>query len=163
MVNIKKILVATDFSEPSGVALAYGRDLARHYGAQLCVLHIVDDVLMRYGPEAAFSAAEIQKDLEAQARRELDKHIRTFDRETLHAVGAVEVASNVADAICAHAKANAIDLIVTGTHGWGAVKHFFLGSVAERVVRRAPCPVLTVHCHERDFIIADAAAAAVGV
>ena len=53
-------------------------------------------------------------------------------------------------------RANPIDLIVTGTHGRGAVKHFLMGSVAERVVRTAPCPVLTVHAHERDFIVPDA-------
>ena len=54
------------------------------------------------------------------------------------------------------ATANPIDLIVTGTHGRGAVKHFLMGSVAERVVRTAPCPVLTVHAHERDFLVPDA-------
>jgi nucleotide-binding universal stress UspA family protein len=163
MVVIRKLLVATDFSEPSGVALAYGRDLARNYGAQLYVLHVVEDIMMRYAPEVAFSLPEIQQDLETHARRELDQRITPDDRATLKVVGEVEVAKNIPDAICAYAKANDIDLIVTGTHGWGAVKHFLMGSVAERVVRFAPCPVLTVRCHERDFIVPDAATVAAKV
>lgn len=163
MVVIKKILVATDFSEPSGVALAYGRDLARNYGAQLFVLHVVEDVMMRYAPEVASGLPEIQADLEASAQRELDKRLTDDDRVALRAIGKIQVATNMADAICAFAKENAIDLIVTGTHGRGAVKHFLMGSVAERVVRFAACPVLTVHCHERDFIVPDAATLSVAV
>ena len=60
-------------------------------------------------------------------------------------------------------QANAIDLIVTGTHGRGAVKHLLMGSVAERVVRLAPCPVLTVHAHHRGFIVPDTATVAASV
>ena len=71
----------------------------------------------------------------------------------------IDTGANIADAICSYAKDNAIDLIVTGTHGRGAVQHFLMGSVAERVVRTAPCPALTVHAHERDFIVPDALAA----
>ncbi len=64
--------------------------------------------------------------------------------------------------MCRYAKHNGIDLIITGTHGRGAIKQIFLGSVAERVVRNAPCPVLTVHLHEREFIVPDAEALAIG-
>jgi nucleotide-binding universal stress UspA family protein len=59
---------------------------------------------------------------------------------------------NVSNAITEYAKANAIDLIIVGTHGRGGVSRLLMGSVAERVVRTAPCPVLTVHARERDFI-----------
>jgi nucleotide-binding universal stress UspA family protein len=163
MVAIKNILVATDFSEPSGVALAYGRDLARHYGARLHVLHIVEDVMTRYATEAGYLMPSMQEDLAKAARRELDARINEDDRRQLNAVGVIETRANVANAICAYAKANSIDLIVTGTHGRGAVKHFLMGSVAERVVRTAPCPVLTVHAHERDFIIPDALTLAAAV
>lgn len=156
MVVIKNILVATDFSEPSGVALAYGRDLARNYHARLHVLHVVEDVMLRYTPEVGFVGADFQKDLEELARRDLDKIIRDDDRTQLGAVGVTTRGLNAAETIVAYAKANQIDLIVTGTHGRGAVQHFLMGSVAERIVRTAPCPVLTVHTHERDFIVPDA-------
>lgn len=156
MVALKNILVATDFSEPSGVALAYGRDLARNYGARLHVLHVVDDVMARYSPEAGYVAPSMQADLEKRAQRELDARLTDEDRRQLNAVPVITTDANIAHAICEYAKGHSIDLIVTGTHGRGAVKHFLMGSVAERVVRTAPCPVLTVHAHERDFIIPDA-------
>ncbi len=155
MVAIKNILVATDFSEPSGVALAYGRDLARSYNARLHVLHVMEDVLMRYSSEVAFALPEVQKDLERAAWRDLNALITDDDRTSLKVVTAVETAANFAMAIVQYAKTNEIDLIVTGTHGRGLVQHFLLGSVAERVVRTAPCPVLTVRAHERDFIAPD--------
>lgn len=144
MVKLKKILVATDFSEPSAVALAYGRDLARQYNAGLHVLHVAEDVLMRYSPEVAMVAPQVQKDLEAVARRQLDALVTDDDRRTLSVTTAMETGINYADVIVAYAKTNEIDLIVTGTHGRGAVKHFLMGSVAERVVRTAKAPVLTV-------------------
>lgn len=159
MVVLKNILVATDFSEPSAVALAYGRDLARSYTARLHVLHVVENVMMRYSPEIAFATPDLQKDLEKAARRNLDELITDDDRKTLSVVAAVEASMNVAGGITDYAVANAIDLVIVGTHGRGAVKQFLMGSAAERVVRTAPCPVLTVRAHEREFIAPDALAA----
>lgn len=156
MVAIKNILVATDFSEPSGVALAYGRDLARSYKARLHVLNVVEDVLMRYSSEVGFAMPEMQKDLEDAAKRDLDKLITDDDRRTIEIVALTKTGVNLADSIVNYAKDAAIDLIITGTHGRGAVKHFLMGSVAERVVRTAPCPVLTVRENEREFIAPDA-------
>jgi len=160
MVVLKNILVATDFSEPSGVALAYGRDLARSYNARLHVLHIVEDVMRRYGAELGVTTPEMQIDLEARSRRELEALLTDDDRRTLNVLPVAQTGVNFADGIVEYARANNIDLIVTGTHGRGAVQHFLMGSVAERVVRVAPCPVLTVRAHERDFIAPDALVAA---
>lgn len=156
MVVLKKILVATDFSEPSSVALAYGRDFARSFQAQLHVLHVVEDMVLRYSPEVGIAMPQLQQDLEQAGRRELDKLITADDRRTLDIVAAVDTGLNLAETITRYARDNAIDLIITGTHGRGAVRKFLMGSVAERVVRTAPCPVLTVHTHERDFIAPDA-------
>lgn len=86
MIVLKNILVATDFSEPSANALAYGRDLARAYNATLHVLHVTEDVLMRYSPEVGFAVPELQKDLEQAARRELDAIITADDVRTLRVV-----------------------------------------------------------------------------
>lgn len=156
MVALKNILVATDFSEPSGVALAYGRDLARTYSARLHVLHVVEDVMLRFTPEVGLIGPDVQKDLEAIANRDLNALLTADDRRTIDVVPVIDRGINMAETITNYAKANAIDLIVTGTHGRGAVKHFLMGSVAERVIRTAPCPVLTVRSHERDFIAPDA-------
>lgn len=160
MIVLKNILVATDFSEPSANALAYGRDLARAYNATLHVLHVTEDVLMRYSPEVGFAVPELQKDLEQAARRELDAIITADDVRTLRVVPAIETATSAANGITSYATAQQIDLIIVGTHGRGAVKQFLMGSVAERVVRTAPCPVLAVRAHEREFIAPDALQAA---
>jgi nucleotide-binding universal stress UspA family protein len=162
MVALRNILVATDFSEPSSVALAYGRDLARNYNAKLHVMHVVEDVMLRYSSEVGLALPTLQEDLVKSASRELDSRLTDEDRQQLKAVAVIDTGANIADAICTYAKANAIDLIVTGTHGRGAVQHFLMGSVAERVVRSAPCPALTVHAHERDFIVPDALAVMAG-
>jgi nucleotide-binding universal stress UspA family protein len=156
MVTLKNILVATDFSEPSGVALNYGRDLARSYNARLHVLNVVEDVMMRYSPEVGYAMPQMQKDFEDASWRELNKLVTDDDRRTLAIQPLVLTGVNIAETIVRYARENAIDLIITGTHGRGMVKHFLMGSVAERVVRSAPCPVLTVRTHERDFIAPDA-------
>ena len=156
MIVLKNILVATDFSEPAAVAMAYGRDLARTYHARLHVVHIVEDVLAHASPEIGLISEQLQKDLEELAWRDLDGFVTDDDRRTIAIVANVKTSINVASGIVEYAKANAIDLIITGTHGRGAVKHLLMGSVAERLVRTAPCPALTVHAHERDFIAPDA-------
>ena len=71
MIALKKILVATDFSEPSDAALAYGRELARTFGASLTVLHVVDNILTRaYGADGVVLAdPELQREIEASAQR----------------------------------------------------------------------------------------------
>lgn len=160
MIVLKNILVATDFGESAAVAMAYGRDLARTFGARLHVVHMVEDVMLRYSPEVGFASPELQKNLETAARRGLDTLITEDDRKTLTVIPVVQSCVSIPAAIVDHAKANTIDLIITGTHGRGAVKHLLMGSVAERVVRTAPCPVLTVHAKEREFIAPDAMVAA---
>lgn len=156
MVVLKNILVATDFGEPSAVAMAYGRDMCRSYNATLHVLHVVEDVMMRYAPEVGFAVPELQKDLEKAATRDLTALITDDDRSTLKVVPVVQTSLNVANGITEYAGKHAIDLIIVGTHGRGAVKQFLLGGAAERVVRTAPCPVLAVRTKERDFIAPDA-------
>jgi nucleotide-binding universal stress UspA family protein len=103
----------------------------------------------------------LQKDSEKRARRDLDAVFTEDDRQTLKLTPVVETHVNVANGVTAYAATNAIDLIIVGTHGRGVIKKFLMGSVAERVVRTAPCPVLAVREHERDFIAPDALAAAV--
>jgi nucleotide-binding universal stress UspA family protein len=156
MIVLKNILIATDFSEPSGVAMTYGRDLARSYGATLHILHVVEDATVRYSTELGFELPDLQKDLEAAAQRGLDGMITADDRQTLKIVPVVETHLSVANGITGYAREHAIDLIIVGTHGRGAVKQFLMGSAAERVVRTAPCPVLAVRAHEREFIAPDA-------
>ncbi len=159
MIALKKILVATDFSEPSEAALAYGRELARSFGAALTVVHVVENVLSRsYGIDggAMMIDPELQRQIEAAALEHIERNIFEEDRKVLKAAGVVLVSNAPAEAIVNFARQSNIDLIVMGTHGRGGVAHLVMGSVSERVVRTAPCPVLTVRHPEHEFVLPDA-------
>ncbi|MDR1990992.1 MAG: universal stress protein [Acidobacteriaceae bacterium] len=145
MAVFKKVLVTTDFSELSQAALNYGRELARRYHAALHVLHVADDMRWRYSDGMGVAMmVGVQADLEEYAKNYLSTVITNEDRTELHAVTAVVTAPNPALAIIDYAAQEQVDLIVMGTHGRGPVTRMLMGSVAERVVRAAPCPVLTV-------------------
>ena len=159
MILLKKLLVATDFSAPSAAALAYGRELAFTFGAQLVVAHVVERVLTNAcggGDGFMFVDPDLQHTVEAAARAELETLISEEDGVELRARVVVLTSGSPADAIVEYAKAAGIDLVVMGTHGRGALTHLLMGSVAERVVRLAPCPVLTVRHPEREFVLPDA-------
>jgi nucleotide-binding universal stress UspA family protein len=159
MIALEKILVATDFSEPSEAALAYGRELAHSFGAALTVLHVVENVLSRaYGVDGAVMMIdpELQRQIEAAARERVDRELFDEDRQDLKATGIVLVSNAPAEAIVNFARQSNIDLVVMGTHGRGGVAHLVMGSVSERVVRTAPCPVLTVRHPEHEFVLPDA-------
>ncbi|MGE3959954.1 MAG: universal stress protein [Vicinamibacterales bacterium] len=157
MMALKSILVATDFGEASNAALNYGRELARTFGATLHVLHVADDVYMRLGGDAYVAVLpDLQKDVEAAAHRQLDELLIDNDPNPLPVKKAVVTSAATAIAIVQYARDMGIDLIIVGTHGRGAVAHLLMGSVAERVVRTAHCPVLTVRHPEHDFVTPDA-------
>jgi nucleotide-binding universal stress UspA family protein len=165
MIILTKVLVATDFSEPSDAALAYGRELAFTFGAQLVIAHVAENTLTRgFGGGDGFVAVDpaLQRSVEAGARRQLESLISDEDREQLYAAAVVLTSNTPAHAITEYAKEAAVDLIVLGTHGRGAVAQLLMGSVAERVVRTAPCPVLTVRHPEHEFVLPDALVAFAG-
>jgi nucleotide-binding universal stress UspA family protein len=157
MIRIKNVLVATDFSEQSKSALEYGRELARTNGARLHVIHVVEDIVARYSTDiSATVLVDALQSLEVAASSDLDALITDDDRRALRAHTAVFTSVAPAEMIVAYAKTQAIDVIVIGTHGRSGLAHLFMGSVAERVVRSAPCPVLTVHHPEHEFLAPDA-------
>jgi nucleotide-binding universal stress UspA family protein len=157
MLHLKNILVGTDFSESSDAALRYARELARRFGARLHVLHALEVPPMQLvGSEAlAPLSPEVRVELEAEARANLDRLVTPDDRRLFKAITAIRDRQTPTEAIAHYAADADIDLIVLGTHGRRGLSHLFMGSVAEKVVRTAPCPVLTVRRHERDSVIAD--------
>jgi nucleotide-binding universal stress UspA family protein len=162
MIALKRILVATDFSEPADAALTYGRALARTFDATLHVLHVVGTVSYAvYGAEGfAMSVPALRQEVEDEARKQLDNLLVDNDERPLPTRRMLITSDAPALAIVEYARQHDIDLIVTGTHGRGGVAHLLLGSVAERVVRIAPCPVLTVRHPEHEFVVPDALVAA---
>lgn len=156
MITLTDILVATDFSEPSTVALTYGRALARCFRSRLHVVHVVGSIPSSLiGTEASVvSVPDLQRQIEDAARQELDA--LPIDDEDVPPIRRVLITSNAPHAaIVDYATQEHIGLIVADTHGRGAVTHALLGSVAERIVRTAPCPVLTVRNPEQEFVVPD--------
>jgi universal stress protein A len=143
VITIKTILVPTDFSECSDQALAYGRAMAATFGASLHLLHVVQDPYTQPWAAEAFPAplGDMLAQWQEQARVRLQGLVAEAERAGV--MVAVQVGSPFQE-IVSYAEAQHIDLIVIGTHGRGPIGHMLLGSVAEKVVRRAPCPVLTV-------------------
>jgi nucleotide-binding universal stress UspA family protein len=157
MIALKNILVATDFSEASDAALRYGQTLARTFGATLHVLHVTEDVYLRaFGSEAYVpSFPGLQQEVDESARRRLDQLTMDSDGSGPVCHKVLRMANSPAAAITAYAAEESIDLLVMGTEGRGGVARLLMGSVAERVVRTAPCPVLTVRHPEHEFIVPD--------
>jgi nucleotide-binding universal stress UspA family protein len=150
MIPIHRILVATDFSEPAQAALNWGATLARDLGIHLHLLHVVPEpYAYPWGNEMAMMPIpEILAQSEVAARRQLDELAALTKLPADRTVTKAIVGTPV-DQILAYMAAEHIDLVVVGTHGRGLVGHLLLGSVAERIVRRSPVPVLTVHGEAR--------------
>ena len=157
MITLKRILVATDFGEAADAALAYGRALARTFGASLDVLHVAEDVATRMLAGEMYVAVPqtLQDEVEAAARKQLEVRLIDNDPDPLPVRRVVLVSNAPAASIVMYAKDVGIDLIVMGTHGRGPMAHLLMGSVAERVVRLAHCPVLVVRHPEHEFVVPD--------
>lgn len=151
MMAIRKILVPTDFSDCSEAALAYGRRMAEAFGASLHLLHVVQDPYTQPWAAEAFPAP--LGDLLVQWEEQAQKRMLDVLSETER--GQVTIATQIGSPffeIVRYAQEQQIDLIVIGTHGRGPIGHMLLGSVAEKVVRKAPCPVLTVRHVQRQGV-----------
>ena len=153
MIALKQVLVPTDFSETSDSALRYGKALAGAFGATLHVVHIVEQP---YGQPWAveaygFSLATLQDEWIKDAKSRLAASLSDEEKKTITAIATTVLGHPVME-ILRYAEDNGVDLIVMGTHGRGPLGKMVLGNVAERVVRKAPCPVLTVRMQEREFV-----------
>jgi universal stress protein A len=156
MILLNSVLVATDLGDTSVSALAYGRNLARAFGATLHVLHVAERVAMMSATDVdQTDLAGLQADIVGAARRQLGALLTDDDRRRLQAKPMVLESVSVASTIVAYARETHVDVIVVGTHGRGGVAHLIMGSVAEHVVRSAPCPVLVVRPNEHEFIVPD--------
>ena len=142
--KIQRIIVPTDFSPQSRIALRYAIDLAKPWDAELLLVHVVEPIRYTRFLEDVSELLEKQGEEAAEDLSNLEKEIRQSYRNCrgeVHFGVAFEVIADVAE------KSGA-DLIVVATHGHTGFSRLFLGSVAERLVRLARCPVLTVHAEE---------------
>ncbi len=147
-ISIRRILLSTDFSPPAQRAQAYAVKLAEQFGAELHIIHVVEDpALPVHGSRYSWAVPDdvLPRMLE-KAEVELAQVLSQDDLEMVNqkVVRLVKVGHPVTTMVD-YASQQQIDLIVAGTHGRSGFSHMLLGSVAEKLVRLATCPVLTVH------------------
>jgi universal stress protein A len=183
-VEIERICVPTDFSGPASHAIWYGATLADQMKAELHLLHVLEDVhnlvlhpdftadgdaALAYLLQLEEKAATSQE-YDSEEDKKLHDFLRTLEKrvverfdtlaaeddvwQRLKVVHAVRYGHPV-DQICRYAQKMRIDLLVLGSHGRTGVSHFLVGSVAERVVRASPCPVLVTREQQRAFVTYD--------
>jgi universal stress protein A len=149
MLSIKKIVCPTDFSEPSLEALAVACDFARHFSAELIVVHVIPPVPVYAAGQVApanFDIPAYQREIEISFQTNLQEHIDRISCDGVSARGIVQW-GDAADVVVEAANSENADLIVISTHGRTGLKRLFFGSVAEKVVRNATRPVLTIRKH----------------
>lgn len=156
MLKIKNILYPTDFSKASAIAYGYAESLAAHYGAKLFVIHVAEPVLIAH-PQYAYIEAlpAILRDLRDRAEKQLTEFMKERSSHAIkHGIQAkcTLIEGLLPVEILNFAERNAIDLIVMGTHGRNAPDRRTIGSVTERVLRKASCPVLAVRKPEHSFV-----------
>jgi nucleotide-binding universal stress UspA family protein len=150
---LRRILVPTDFSDTSRVALTYGVALAEQFGASLHLLHVIETIVAGETlPWQTGPREEVERAIESSAWDELRGLLPSDDQNRLRAELALSWGTPFVE-IVRYARAHEVDLIAIGTHGRSGVEHLLMGSVAENVVRRAPCPVLSVRHPEHEFVL----------
>ncbi len=151
MINLKKILCPIDHSDCSKEALKYAVSFAMKDEAELCLLHVIDirtfdenlDVMTRQVPDD-----ETMKQLKTKLLECVPEEIRNDMKIEATVIQGIPFAE-----IIGFARKKNVDMIVIGTHGRTGLAHIMLGSVSEKVVRKAPCPVLTVRQKNHKFVM----------
>jgi nucleotide-binding universal stress UspA family protein len=149
--GIKSILVPVDFSKASLKALVYAESLCEQFNATMILLYVIEPVGaadFMY----AFPLTLGEDELRAKAKASVEKFARKNRVKRSLVEKALVRTGRAFHEICEAARTLKVDLIVISTHGYSGINHAIMGSVTERVVRHAPCPVLVVRESERDFI-----------
>ena len=149
--QIKTILFPTDFSNGARAAMDHAITLARDYEAKLILLYVIQDIsIAEWYIPSSLSVTDLVADMQKSAWKEMDKwgaevasRVKDVEKLVVRGVPFVEIIQT--------AKEKNADLIVIGTHGRTGIDHMLFGSTAEKVVRKAACPVLTVRIAGKEF------------
>lgn len=146
MLRLTQILAPTDFSEHSNEALRHAAELARQFGAKMILLHVVSNEALESISKAhvpPHPVDQVYEDLAQEIREQYTRHVAPEVRKTLETEILVLPGAPSLEIVRA-ARLKGVDLIVMATHGRTGLSHALVGSVTEKVVRKAPCPVLSI-------------------
>lgn len=146
-INRPKILVATDFSDCAQRGLRVAVDLSRRLDAELTLFHAYELPVYLFPDGALLPGPEMMARMLGQISEHMDHAKQALCLEGIAAETETAQGNPVTEIVRAAEKGH-FDFLVLGTHGWSGIKHALLGSVAERVMRKAPCPVVTVRMHD---------------
>ena len=152
---VKSILVPTDFSEGSREAVRYAHDLAVRLDATLHILHVLENP---FAPGAfmemyAMPSPDYFLDLEQRAKARLEASLSADDKRMVPVIMTTRTGVPATEILQRAEEEPRIDLIVMSTHGRGGVARLVMGSVTDKVLRGAPCPVLTIREHPRTLTL----------
>jgi nucleotide-binding universal stress UspA family protein len=149
--QIKTILFPTDFSQGARAAMDHAISLSKDYDARLILLYVIQDIsIAEWYIPSTLSVTDLVEDMQKSAWQEMDKwaaeaaaKTKNVEKIVMRGVPFVEIIKT--------AKEKNADMIVIGTHGRTGIDHMLFGSTAEKVVRKAPCPVLAVRIAGKEF------------
>ena len=146
----KKILCPVDLSEFTDEILYYAEIIAKRFDSELHLIHVIPN-LSYFTPYESFLTPEnlvaIERNIEGEVGKDFDKITKKLDFPFKRIIKTGVTSVEIIDYI----KQQGIDLVVMGTHGRSGIEHILIGSVAEKVVRKSPCPVLTVRPKSKTF------------
>lgn len=147
---LKKILCAVDFSEFTNEITSYAVEIAKKFGSELHLLHVIPS-LNYFTPYESFMTPEnlvaIERNIEREIEKDFDKLVKKIDIPFKKVIKTGVTFVEIIDYI----KQESISLVIMGTHGRSGIEHILIGSVAEKVVRKSPCPVLTIRPKGKTF------------
>lgn len=152
-VSLKKILVPQDFSDYSLHAMKYAVTLAQLFKSDLIVLHIVEPIV--YPADFSFGQVSIpamEEEIRKHSEEQLNELVEKEIPEGMKSTAIIRIGKPFIE-IVEVAKSENADLIVISSHGRTGMDHVLFGSTADKVVRKAPCPVLTIRPHEHEFVV----------
>ena len=152
MIAMQKIVVPTDFSEYSKKSLRYAVEFARNFRAEILLIYVIEPIA--YPADFSFgqiALPNMETELRQRAEAQLQRLIEAEIQDQIVARFSVRSGKPSTEIVQLAAEENA-DLIIIATHGHGGLEHVLFGSTAERVIRKAPCPVLSIREKEKDFI-----------
>ena len=146
--KFERILVPVDFSEHSLKAFAKALEFGRAFGAELILVHIVEQII--YPGDWSYAPLAMS-DFAAERREAVAARLKTLSAGSGVRTSEIVRLGRAWQEVVEIAKERRADLVIVATHGYTGLRHVLLGSVAEKIVRHAPCPVLTVRADENDF------------